>query len=59
MSLTNKDIKSLYDTYENDIIYEKALQALREEIEAAHRIGDQKWFDDASREYEALKMEQI
>lgn len=44
------------DTYYNDN-HKKTLEELMDEIDAALQIGDRRWFMDASREYNALKME--
>lgn len=57
--VTLQDKLNLEDTYRNDMVYKKALQSLMDEIDGALKVGDQDWFERASREYNALKMESV
>ena len=55
--VTMEDKLNLECTYKNDMVYKKTLQSLMDEIDGALQIGDKDWFERASKEYNALKME--
>lgn len=55
--VTLQDKLNLENTYKNDMVYKNSLQSLMDEIDGALRVEDRDWFERASKEYTALKME--
>ncbi len=55
--ITEADLEDLEDTYNNDKAFKRTLQSIMDEIDAALRMGDKKYFEDLCREYRGMKME--